>query len=417
MTHFEQILTKVKTASQTITDLPEETIQAVLLDFATALVAAEAEILAANQKDLKKMDANNLARPRVELTSDKIKNMARDIRAVAALPSPLHKTLDERTLYNGLTLSRVSVPFGVIGIMYEARPNVTADIFSLCLKTGNACVLKGGSDAAKSSTAIVAVIKKILGKHHLDSNIIHLITGGRAEAQKMMKAVKFIDVIIPRGSAELINYVRQNAHVPIIETGAGIVHTFMDESADVEMAARIIHNAKTNRPAVCNSLDTLIIHEKKLPDLGKIILPLVDSEVQIFADKKSFAVLKKKYPKKFIRQATPKHFGTEFLSLKMSVKTVASLDEALKHIATYSSKHSEAILSTDKKNIERFLAEVDAAVVYANTATVFTDGAEFGLGAEVGISTQKLHARGPMGLSALTSYKWIVRGDGQIRSK
>ena len=416
MSTLTQTLTKVQTASRTLGNLSDKIINSVLLDFADALLAAENKILAANQKDLARMDAGNLARPRLELTSDKIKNIARDVKNVVSLPSPLHKILESRTLANGLKLSRVSVPLGVIGIIYEARPNVTADIFSLCFKSGNACVLKGGNDAEHSSAAIITVSKQILKKHHIDKNAVHLITGGRAEAQKMMNAIGLIDVIIPRGSQSLINYVRQNARVPVIETGAGIVHTFVDETADTKMAQRIIYNSKTSQPAVCNSLDTLIIHEKKLADLAEIVSLLAESGVEIFADAKSFSALAKKYPKKLLHRALPKHFGTEFLSLKLSIKTVANLDEALAHIAANSSKHTEAILSQNQTNIKKFLNKVDAAAVFANTATVFTDGAEFGLGAEVGISTQKLHARGPMGLSALTSYKWIVRGNGQVRT-
>lgn len=416
MTDLEQILTKVKTASRNLATLSEDKINSVLLDFANALVDNENEILSANKKDLEKIDMNNLARPRVELTSAKITTIAEGIRAVAALPSPLNKILEKRTLYNKLELSRISVPLGVIGIIYEARPNVTADVFSLCFKTGNACVLKGGGDAEHSSQAIVNVIKKVLSDHGLDPFALHLITGGRAEAQEMMNAIDFIDVLIPRGGQQLINYVRQNAHVPVIETGAGIVHTFIDETANVEMAKQIIYNAKTNRPAVCNSLDTLIIHEKKLTDLATIASLLAEARVKIFADEPSHIALNGKYPVELLHHATPEHFGTEFLSLKMSVKTVKNIDEALAHIAAHGSKHSEAILSCDESNIERFLNQVDAAAVYANTSTVFTDGGEFGLGAEVGISTQKLHARGPMGLSALTSYKWIIRGEGQIRT-
>ncbi len=416
MMPFEKTLSSVRAASRKIANLSDDTIKSVLFDFADALLVAEHEILEANTKDLEKIDANNPLRPRLELTQEKIKSIVHDIRNVAALPSSLNKILERRTLPNGIKLSRVSVPLGVVGVIYEARPNVTADIFSLCFKCGNACVLKGGSDAEASSTAIVSVIKRVLERHDIGMNAVHLITGGRVEAQEMMNAAGFIDVIIPRGGQELITYVRQNARVPVIETGAGVVHTFLDETADVSMAARIIYNAKASRPAACNALDTLIVHEKKLPDLALCLASLAESGVDIFADEKSYVVLTGKYPATFLHLALPEHFGTEFLSLKMSVKTVANFEEALEHIALHSSKHTEAILSQDQGTIERFLNEVDAAVVFANTATVFTDGAQFGLGAEVGISTQKLHVRGPMGLSALTTYKWIGRGSGQIRT-
>ncbi len=416
MTLLEQTLSKVRNASRDIAKLPDDTIKAALLDFADALLASEQELLEANKEDLTRIDVNDPLRLRLELTQEKIKSIVQDIRNVAALPSPLNTVLEKRALPNGIELSRVSAPLGVIGVIYESRPNVTADIFSLCLKSGNACVLKGGSDAEASSTAIVSVIKRILEKYGINTNAVHLITGGRAEAQEMMNAVGLIDVIIPRGGQGLITYVRQNSRVPVIETGAGVVHTFLDETADTRMAARIIHNAKTSRPAACNALDTLVVHENKLSELASCLVPLAENGVEIFADEKSYAALAEKYPALLLHSALPEHFGMEFLSLKMSIKTVTSLDEALEHIALYSSKHTEAILSQDQKVIERFLKEVDAAVVFSNAATVFTDGAQFGLGAEVGISTQKLHVRGPMGLSALTTYKWIGRGSGQIRT-
>ncbi|MBI4272352.1 glutamate-5-semialdehyde dehydrogenase [Candidatus Uhrbacteria bacterium] len=415
MTPLEHILLTVRDASRSIANLSDATIKSVLFDFADVFLVAEQEILTANRSDLAKMDFDNPLRPRLELTREKIRAIAHDIRNVASLPSPLNIVLEKRTLESGIELSRVSVPLGVVGVIYEARPNVTADIFSLCFKSGNACVLKGGSDAAESSRVIVDSIKKVLEQHSIDTNVIHLITGGRAEAQEMMNAVEYIDVIIPRGGRGLITYVRQNARVPVIETGAGVVHTFLDESADTQMTTTIIHNAKVSRPSACNALDTLIVHEKKLSELAECLIPLARSEVEIFADEKSYAAMVGNYPPALLQRALPEHFGMEFLSLRMSIKTVANLDEAVEHISLYSSKHTEAILSADQNNTERFLSEVDAAVVFANTATVFTDGAQFSLGTEVGISTQKLHARGPMGLSALTSYKWIGRGSGQIR--
>ena len=416
MTSFEQTLLRVRDASRVVANLGEAAVEAVLLDFADAFLSAEQQILSANQKDLARMSATDPLRSRLELTQQKIKTITQDIRNVASLPSPLHTIVEKRTLHNGLELSRETVPLGVVGVIYEARPNVTTDIFSLCFKSGNACVLKGGSEAARSNKAIVQIIQSVLEHHHLDPHCVHLITGGREEAREMMNAIGLIDVIIPRGSHGLISYVRKNASVPVIETGAGIVHVFVDETADTQKAARIINNSKTSRVSACNALDTLIIHEKRLSDLATMLVSLAESGVEVFADERSYAALVGAYPSSLLSHATPQHFGTEFLSLKLSIKTVKNLQEALEHIALHTSKHTEVIVSQDQESIERFLREVDAAVVMANAASVFTDGAQFGLGAEVGISTQKLHARGPMGLAALTTYKWIVRGDGQIRT-
>ena len=325
----------------------------------------------------------------------------------------LHHLLEEKKLENGLLLSKISVPLGVIGIIYEARPNVTFDVFALALKTGNGLVLKGGSDADFSNRAILSLIHKVLEKHGLPVAAFQLLPADRAATKALLEAVGFVDVIIPRGSQGLIDFVRQNAKVPVIETGAGIVHTYIDESADLSKAKKIIHNAKTRRPSVCNSLDCLIIHEELLDELGELVHPMMVDNVKIYADEQAFAHLQRH---ELIQKANEDHFGTEFLSLKLAIKTVKNLDEALDHIATHSSKHSEAIISETPENIERFLLEVDAAAVYANSSTAFTDGNQFGLGAEIGISTQKLHARGPMALRELTSYKWIIRGTGQIRS-
>jgi glutamate-5-semialdehyde dehydrogenase len=321
--------------------------------------------------------------------------------------------MENKTLENGLQLRKVTVPLGVIGIIYEARPNVTFDVFTLALKSGNGLVLKGGSDADFSNRAIMSLIHQVLEKHGLPVAAVQLLPPDRAATKALLEAVGFVDVIIPRGSQGLINFVRENAKVPVIETGAGIVHTYLDESANLAQAQDIIHNSKTRRPSVCNSLDCLIIHEHQLEKLESLIQPLLKSGVQIFADDRAFAQLQ---GHELIQKANESHFGTEFLSLRMSIKTVKNLDEALDHIATYSSKHSEAILSENQENINRFLMEVDAAAVYANASTAFTDGNQFGLGAEIGISTQKLHARGPMALKELTSYKWIINGNGQIRS-
>jgi glutamate-5-semialdehyde dehydrogenase len=287
----------------------------------------------------------------------------------------------------------------------------------LCLKSGNACILKGGSDAHHSNTAIVSLIKKVITRHGLDENIVHLLPPDRASTERLLQAVGYVDVIIPRGGQSLINYVRNNSKVPVIETGAGIVHTYFDESGDVAKGMAIVHNAKTRRVSVCNALDCLLIHQTRLNELAALVAPLADEQVQLFADEPSYEQLKGNYPDDLLHEAQPEHFGTEFLSLKMAIRTVDSLDEALDHIATHSSKHSEAIITENSLTAEKFVRAVDAAAVYVNASTAFTDGAQFGLGAEIGISTQKLHARGPMALEELTSYKWIVKGDGQVRSK
>jgi glutamate-5-semialdehyde dehydrogenase len=363
------------------------------------------------------MDSQDPKYDRLKLSAERIGNIATDIRKVAELPYPVGKVLLTRQLANGLHLSKTTVPLGVIGIVYEARPNVTFDVFSLCLKSGNACLLKGGSDAAHSNRAIVELIKSALRKHKIDEDVVHLLPPDRSAIDELLQAVGYVDVIIPRGGQSLINYVRTHSKVPVIETGAGIVHTYFDESGAVNMGRNIIHNAKTRRVSVCNALDCLLIHQSRLPDISYLLAPLAQDGVQIFADELSYRVLEGNYPHTLLNKAEPEHYGTEFLSLKMAVKTVSSLDDALEHIATYSSRHSEAIVAENPQAIESFLKVVDAAAVYVNTSTAFTDGAQFGLGAEIGISTQKLHARGPMALEELTSYKWIVRGNGQVRSK
>ena len=417
MSNLKQNLRSVRTASLTLLDLDNEKINAVLLDLAEQIAVEAENILAANKKDLEKMDSSDPKYDRLLLNKERLQGVAGDIRNVASLDSPVGRILDKRTMDNGLEISKVTVPFGVIGIIYEARPNVTFDVFSLCFKSGNACVLKGGSDAEESNKAIVGLIHKVLEKNNISTEILYLLPNDREVTTEMMQSVGYIDVIIPRGSRKLIDFVRDNARVPVIETGAGIVHTYVDSSADIEIARSIVMNAKTRRVSVCNALDTLIIDEAQLDNLQTIVSALPEYKVEIFADEKSFQILQGKYPENLLHQATEESFGTELLSYKMSIKTVDNIEEALAHIAKYSSKHTEAIISTDQKNIDHFLTHVDAGAVYANTSTAFTDGAQFGLGTEIGISTQKLHARGPMALEALTSYKWIVRGNGQIRPK
>lgn len=414
-TTYDSIFTRVREASRDLVKTDVETINNVLLALADAAEKSIPELLVANQKDLDRMDKADPKYDRLKLTDERIKGIAADIRNVAKLPFPVGKVLEESSMPNGLKLSKISVPMGVIGIIYEARPNVTFDCFALCIKSGNACILKGSADAKDSNEAIISVIKKVLATFKLNTSIGELLPVEREATQAMLTARGFVDVIIPRGSQGLINYVADNAKIPIIETGAGIVHTYIDEDADIAMAAEIVTNAKTRRVSVCNALDCLIIHKKQLARLPEIIVHLAKSNVVIYADEASRMILTGRYPKELHCDATAESFGTEFLDYKMSIKTVDSLDDALEHIFTYSSKHSEAIVSNNAATIERFLNEVDAAAVYVNASTAFTDGAQFGLGAEIGISTQKLHARGPMALAELTSYKWLVRGSGQIR--
>ena len=405
----------VQKAARTLSVLPVETINAILLQIADIAEKQTDFLLAENAKDLALMPAEDPKYDRLKLTVDRIKGIAGDIRNVAALPYPIGKLVEERTLPNGLNLKKVTVPLGVIGIIYESRPNVTFDVFSLCLKSGNACVLKGSRDAEHSNIAIATLIKEVLTQNNVNAESIYLMPAERSATDVLLQAVGYIDIVIPRGSQHLINYVRDNAKVPVIETGAGIVHTYVDSSADLQKAIAIIDNAKTRRVSVCNALDCLIINESRLGDLPALLAPLAVKEVELFADEKAFSILQNTYPANLLEHATEESFGTEFLAMKMAVKTVSNIDEALEHIATYGSKHSEAIVAEDQATIDKFLLNVDAAAVYANTSTAFTDGAQFGLGAEIGISTQKLHARGPMALSELTSYKWIVQGSGQVR--
>jgi glutamate-5-semialdehyde dehydrogenase len=413
--NYNSYFDKAREASRKATLAPA-VINEILEDVATEAIAQTAYILAENQKDLDRMDPADPKYDRLKLTADRINGIADDMQSVAKLDSPLGKQLSATEMPNGLSISKIRVPLGVVGVIYEARPNVTFDVFALCFKTGNISVLKGGSDADFSNRAIISVIHKILTKHGVDVNVVTLLPAEREATTALLSAIGYIDVLIPRGSQSLIDFVRDNSKVPVIETGAGIVHTYFDESGNLEKGTEIIANAKTRRVSVCNALDCLIIHSARLTDLPQLAQILMEKEVEIFADEQAFAALKDDYPTNLLHEASPEHFGTEFLSMKMAVKTVASFTEALAYIAVNSSKHSEAIISEDAENIAKFLNDVDAAAVYANVSTAFTDGAQFGLGAEIGISTQKLHARGPMGLEELTSYKWIVKGNGQTRN-
>jgi len=415
-TNIENTFKAVKQASRELVSLSATKINEILIEIAELAVSKTSEILIENQKDLDRMDKNDPKYDRLLLSEERIKGIAQDILNVSKLNSPVGAILAKNELKNGLKISKIRVPMGVIGIIYEARPNVSFDVFSLCFKTNNACILKGGSDAEFSNTVIVSLIKEVLEKHNINTNVVALLPTDRQATADMLTATKYVDIIIPRGSQGLINFVRDNAKVPVIETGAGIVHTYFDESGDLAKGTAIVTNAKTRRVSVCNALDCLLLHKNRLQDLTTITAPLIEKETEIFADEKSFEILKESYPANLLNLADETHFGTEFLSNKISIKTVDNLDAALEHIAKYSSKHSEAIVAEDETIIEKYLNQVDAAAVYANSSTAFTDGAQFGLGAEIGISTQKLHARGPMALEEITTYKWIVRGDGQVRS-
>lgn len=383
-----------KIASKFLARITDEERNAILLDLADSTESHLTELIEANSKDLMRMDKADPRYDRLLLTEERLRAIASDLRKVASLPSPLGRELKHRVLPNGLDITRVSVPFGVIGIIFEARPNVCFDCFALCFKAGSACVLKGGSDAIDSCTAIVSLIHEVLVSHGLPVEVALLLTS-HEDTDRLLKARGFIDLIIPRGSSRLIDYVREHSRVPIIETGAGVVHCYVDKAADLDKAKAIILNAKTRRVSVCNALDCLIIHRDRLEDLPKLMEPL---------NEKGVTVVEGEYA-----------YGTEFLSLRMAVKVVDSLDEALAHIARYGSGHSESIVTEDLEAASRFLSEVDAACVYHNAPTSFTDGGQFGMGAEIGISTQKLHARGPMALEEITTYKWVIRGNGQIR--
>jgi glutamate-5-semialdehyde dehydrogenase len=413
MTEYQPIFKKVKKASRKLLGIADTKVNQILEDLAELARSESNFLICENQKDLDRMDLQNPMVDRLLLSEDRINRIASEILQVSRLTSPLHHILESKVLENGLSLKKITVPLGVIGIIYEARPNVTFDVFALALKSGNGLILKGGSDAEYSNLAIIKLIHQVLDKHQIPTDAFQLLPADRKATKALLEAVGFVDVIIPRGSQSLIHFVRENAKVPVIETGAGIVHTYVDETADLTKAKAIILNAKTRRPSVCNSLDCLIIQKSQLKNLNELVKPVLENGVEIFADADSFEAL---VPNPKISLANERHFGTEFLSLKLAIKTVENLDEALDHIATFSSQHSEAIISENPVHIERFLLEVDAAAVYVNASTAFTDGAQFGLGAEIGISTQKLHARGPMGLAELCSYKWVVRGNGQVRN-
>ena len=408
-------LRETRDAARSLASTAPDVIAAVLESLAQRVSAHTAELLEANRRDLARMDANDPKHDRLLLNPDRVAAISRDLRRVAALPSPVGEVLQRRTLPNGLALTKLRVPMGVIAVIFESRPNVAFDVFALCLRSHNACVLKGSRDAHETNTVAARLMHEALEDHGMDPRTVLLAPPERRWLPDILQAVGLIDLAIPRGSRELIDTVRAEARIPVIETGAGIVHTYVDASADLDKAAAIVTNAKARRVSVCNALDTLLLHRDLLPELPRLLRRLGEEfHVELFADAPAFRALDGKYAGT-LAPAREEHFGREFLSYRMSVKTVSGLDEALEHIHRYSSRHSEAIVAEAPDVIDRFLDRVDAAAVYANASTAFTDGGEFGMGAEIGISTQKLHARGPMALPELTSYKWVIRGTGQVR--
>ncbi len=408
-------LQEVYQAAKSLLRLSDDLIAEVLCAVADEIIAQADVILKANEQDLSRMDPANPKYDRLKLTLERLEGIAADMRNVSKLPSPVGKVLKEIVRPNGLKIKQISVPFGVIGIIYEARPNVSFDVFSLCLRSHNACVLKGGSDAQDTNEASVCIIHGVLKRFGIDTHIVELLPGDREATAELLHARGLVDLIIPRGSSGLIRFVRDNATVPVIETGAGICHTYFDASGDVAKGAPIINNAKTRRVSVCNALDCVLLHRTRLASLPELCSMLSNSNVIIYADDEAYASLQGHYPDNLLQHAQPDSFGTEFLDYKMAIKTVASLDDAIDCINAIASGHSECIVTEDKAAADRFCSEVDAACVYWNAPTSFSDGAQFGLGAEIGISTQKMHARGPMALEAITTYKWIIEGNGQIR--
>jgi len=412
---IEHLLEKASAASKNILGLSQDLIEKVLLDLADELERSCSDIEEANAADLACLSPEDYKYDRLRLDGSRLKAIAADIRNVASLKSPVGQLIEERTLPNGLHLSKVRVPFGVVGVIYEARPNVTYDVFAICLKSGNACLLKGGSDAANSNAASVALIRRVLAANGVDENAVTLLPSDREATAELLAAKGMVDLVIPRGSRQLIDFVTENARVPVIETGAGVCHCYVDASADLRKAVRIVDNAKTRRVSVCNALDCVLLHSSRLRDLPALFAPLASAGVGIYADARACAVLEGCYPPELLFKAKESDFGKEFLSMNLSVKVVDGLEEAICHIKHFGTGHSESIVSEDESSVAYFFLNVDAACVYSNAPTSFTDGAQFGLGAEIGISTQKMHARGPMSLTELTTYKWLIRGDGQTR--
>lgn len=416
MGDYSDIFQSAYNSKISISQLDENAVNEILEAVAIQIEVRMHHIISENEKDLQRMDKNNPKYDRLMLTEDRIKGIINDIRNVIKLSSPVGRIISENIHTNGMKVRKETVPFGVIGIVYEARPNVSFDVFSLCFKTKNVCILKGGSDARFSNEAIVDLIREVLDSHNINPNVCTLLPNEREATAELLKARKYVDLIIPRGGKDLIEFVRNNSTIPVIETGAGVCHTYFNRNGNRDIAKAITTNAKIRRVSVCNSLDCLIIDKERLSDLPYICEDLAQNNVEVFADKQAYNALEGTYPKSLLKQATEESFGIEFLDYKMAIKTVSDITEALAHIDTYSSKHSEAIVSDDSASIKLFETLVDAACVYANVSTAFTDGAQLGLGAEIGISTQKMHARGPMGLEEICSYKWIIEGNGQTRS-
>lgn len=410
---LKETFERVKRASKSLALLSDTQRNEILNAVADAIIHHQARILEANAQDLAKMSKENPLYDRLQLTESRLEGIAADMRNVATLPSPLGHITKQKTLPNGLRLCRVSVPFGVIGMIYEARPNVTFDVFSLCFKSGNACVLKGGKDADCSNREEVALIHEILEQYGVSKDVVALLPATHEATGEMLNAVGYVDLCIPRGGRKLIDFVRDTARIPVIETGAGVVNTYFDKDGDLEMGRAIINNAKTRRVSVCNALDCLLIHQDRLGDLESLVALMAEKNVIIYADEQAYAALDGKYP--YLEHATADSFGTEFMDYKLAIKTVASLQEALDHIDENGSGHSEAIVTMNEQTARQFQAHVDAACVYWNAPTSFTDGAQFGLGAEIGISTQKLGPRGPMALEEICTYKWLIEGEGQTR--
>lgn len=413
---IQELLTPAWEAVPALAGCSEEKIGASLQAVAREVTRQLPYILEENKRDLGRMDPANPKYDRLMLTAARLEGMVNDLMQVSRLESPVRKTLWEDTRPNGMHIRKVAVPFGVVGVIYEARPNVTLDVFSLCLRTRNVCVLKGGSDAQYTNEALAACIHRALAESGLPATACTLLPADRELTTQLLHATGWVDVIIPRGSSSLIQYVRDNARVPVIETGAGVCHTYVEQTADLTKARTIVTNAKTRRVSVCNALDCLLIDRAIVSELPAICRELADKNVTIYADAPAYAELKGHYPEALLAPSTEEDYGREFLDYKMSIRTVAGFDEALRQIGIYGSKHSECIVSENPELIRLFLEKVDAACVYANVSTAFTDGGQFGFGAEVGISTQKLHARGPMGLDALTTYKYLIEGDGLIRN-
>ncbi len=413
--NIDNLLAGAKEASKSIAQLSEQRINSALNSVAELAILRAHEILTANALDIAKVDESNPMRDRLLLTYERIEAIAADIRSVARLSSPISEVLSTTVRPNGMRIDKVRVPFGVIGVIYEARPNVSFDVFALCLKSSNVCILKGGSDAENSNRAIVEIIRAALRAEGIDERAVTLLPSKRWATAQLLEARDYVDLIIPRGGRSLIDYVRENSRVPIIETGAGVCHTYIDKYADTNKAAKIVENAKCRRVSVCNALDSIVVHSSMLGALHEIIAPLAHHNVKIYADEASHSALINTYPQHLLELADDSHYGVEWLDHKLSIRTVSSLDEAIAHIGRYTSHHSEAIITEDSERGERFTREVDAACVYVNVSTAFTDGAQFGFGAEIGISTQKMHARGPMALAELTVYKYVIRGNGQTR--